>query len=267
MLISLKQLTDFELYSVDGKAGRINDTLFDRKDWSLKYIVDKSSKLLSREIAVSYEAIAEINWQARKVYLRYSQEQIRQSPSVKAKKSLNDPPKAFRRQPVQVFHYDWVMNREETYNNEFTGTQEEAGSAVISDSGDYTNHSGTGGARYVVQDEEYGTPVLQSTDKAIGLKISTKTGDLGVVEDFIVDDSNWLIQFMIIATQKNLRGKRILVAPEAISWINWKQKHITVDLDKEKLAGCPNFNLLFPLVNDSKKMLYEQYECLQFWKE
>lgn len=263
VLISLKGLTKLEIYSLDGKAGRINDSLFDRKDWSIKFIVDKTAKLLGKEIAFSPETIASIDWKEKKTYLKYSQEQIRQSPAINAKALLEPTRKSFRQERIMVFHYDWVMNREDVINKEYIGVPEEAGSAVISDVENY----GSKRTRYVVQDDEYGTPILQSTEKSVGLKISTKSGDLGYVEDFIADDSDWLIRFMIIDAQKQLNGKRVLVAPEAISWISWKQKHLSVDIDKEKLAGCPDFNMMLPLVDDDKSMLFEQYECRRFWKD
>lgn len=266
VLISLKELTKLEIYSLDGKAGRINDSLFDRKDWSVKYIVDKT-KVLGKEIAISPEAITDIDWNNKKLFLKYSNEQIRQSPATNTKKLLEPTRKAFRQERIMIFHYDWVMNREDIINKEYAGAPEEAGSAVISDSGDYTKHNSAERARYVVQDDEHGMPSLQSTEKSVGLKISTKSGALGCVEDFIVDDGDWLIQFMIIDTQKYLNGKRVLVVPEAISWISWKQKHISIDLEKEKLAGCPNFNMMLPLVDADKSMLFEQYECRQFWKD
>jgi len=54
---------------------------------------------------------------------------------------------------------------------------------------------------------------LRSSDEVIGYHIQALDGQIGHVEDFIVDDENWIIRYLVIDTKDILPGKNVLISP------------------------------------------------------
>ncbi len=55
----------------------------------------------------------------------------------------------------------------------------------------------------------------------IGSYIEAKDGDIGHVEDFIIDDTAWAVRYMIVDTVNWLPGKKVLVSPRWIQSMKW----------------------------------------------
>ena len=64
--------------------------------------------------------------------------------------------------------------------------------------------------------EEANDVHLRSANKVTGYRIGATDGDIGHVEDFIIDDETWEIRYMVVDTQNWWPGKKVLVAPQ---WI------------------------------------------------
>ena len=64
--------------------------------------------------------------------------------------------------------------------------------------------------------KERDDPHLRSSRAVTGYHIQATDGDLGHVEDFIVDDHSWTIRYMVLDTTNWWPGKKVLVAPD---WI------------------------------------------------
>ena len=110
-------------------------------------------------------------------------------------------------------------------------------------------------------------PGLKSSENVLGYHISTNNGDLGFVDDFIVSSKTWEIRYMVIDARKGLNGKKILIAPEWIDWISWKKQRVSVSMDKEKIQGCPDFDLSIPIGREYEELLYDHYECKKYWDD
>lgn len=82
-------------------------------------------------------------------------------------------------------------------------------------------------------------PHLRSSAEEVGYRIRATDGDIGHVEDFIVDDQNWAIAEMVVDTRNWLPGKKVLVPPGAITGIDWENGEVSVDLKREELKRAP----------------------------
>jgi len=49
-----------------------------------------------------------------------------------------------------------------------------------------------------------------------GYHIHATDGEIGHVEDFMVDDEIWAIRFLVVATRNWLPGKKVILSPR---WI------------------------------------------------
>lgn len=261
MLVSLHELVGYKMEARDGEIGKISDFLFDQEEWVVRYVADKTASLFGKEVIISSSVIQKADWREQKMKVDLDREQVKQSPKVSGVSSITH-----EQEQRLADHYNWVA-----YSNTFNVA---GGMPITGNTGGGMLNAGPAAAglfgrrkRKITRDSDLDTRELHSSQQVIDFKISTKNGDLGYVEDFIVDERDWSIRFMVIDTRKFMEGKKILVAPESIDWISWRKKHVSVNMEKEKLQGCPNFELSLPLKDEYAKLLYEQYECAHFWEE
>ncbi|MEJ2560932.1 MAG: PRC-barrel domain-containing protein [Anaerolineae bacterium] len=75
-------------------------------------------------------------------------------------------------------------------------------------------------------------PHLRSTREVTGYYIQAEDGQIGHVEDFIVDDDTWIIRYLVINTRNWLPGKKVLVAPQWVDRVSWLGSKVFVDLPR-----------------------------------
>lgn len=65
-------------------------------------------------------------------------------------------------------------------------------------------------------DKEIWNPNLRSTIDVDGHHIQAEDGEIGHVDDFVIEDDTWAIRYLIINTANWWLGKRVLISPR---WI------------------------------------------------
>jgi hypothetical protein len=85
-----------------------------------------------------------------------------------------------------------------------------------------------------------------------GYAIQARDGNLGHVEDFIVDDESWALRYMVVDTHNWWPGKHVLVPPQWIASVRWHQSSVVVDLLRETIKKGAEY--------DSSTLLNQAYE-------
>src|SRR5665811_971895 len=78
-------------------------------------------------------------------------------------------------------------------------------------------------------------PNLRSTHEVSGYNIQAADGEIGHVEDFIIDDETWAIRYLIIDTQNWWPGKKVLVSPQWIERVSWGESKVFLNLSQESI--------------------------------
>jgi hypothetical protein len=112
---------------------------------------------------------------------------------------------------------------------------------------------------------ESGDPHLRSTQEVLGYYIHASDGDLGHVEDFIVDDDNWTIRYMVVDTRNWLPGKKVLVAPEWITEVSWGESKVYVDLTQDAIKDSPEYDPTETVNRLYEERLYDFYGRPKYW--
>ena len=72
---------------------------------------------------------------------------------------------------------------------------------------------------------------LRSCRVVIGHHVHATDGDIGHVEDLLVDDHTWAVRYLIVNTSNWWGGHHVLVAPQWIEDVSWSEATVSVDLD------------------------------------
>ena len=74
-----------------------------------------------------------------------------------------------------------------------------------------------------------------------GYHIQAADGEIGHVEDFIIDDETWAIRYLIIDTRNWWPGKKVLVSPQWIERVSWSESKVFVNLPRETIKQSPEY--------------------------
>jgi sporulation protein YlmC with PRC-barrel domain len=111
-----------------------------------------------------------------------------------------------------------------------------------------------------------GDPHLRSTKEVIGYHIQARDGEIGHVEDFVVNDETWTIHFVVVDTRNWWPGRKVLMAPTWIKQVVWAEGKVEVDLSRGTIEKSPQYDPSIPLDSQYEKELYDYYDCPYYWR-
>jgi hypothetical protein len=115
------------------------------------------------------------------------------------------------------------------------------------------------------REQESSDPHLHSANEVIGYYIEAADGDIGHVEEFIVDDENWAIRYMAVDTRNWWPGKKVLVAPQWIERASWQDSRVYVNLARNDIQEAPAYDLSEPPSREYEATLHRHYKRSPYW--
>lgn len=69
-------------------------------------------------------------------------------------------------------------------------------------------------------------PALRSIAEVTGYLVHAKDGDIGQVEDFLVEDDDWSIHYLVVDAGSSWRGNKVLISPIAVLSIQLANREV-----------------------------------------
>jgi hypothetical protein len=243
MLRSLKELLNYQLLAKDGQIGKAQNFLFSDEDWRVRYlVVDTGPWILGRKVLVSLFALGQPVWASEIFPVQLTREQVKNSPDV-------DLAKPVSRKHEERLHqyYNWPM---------YWGLN----TAIPSPP---THISPKVFVGHEKEDETH----LRSAKELFGYQMNAMDGEVGEVMDFIVEDDDWQIQYMVVdASNLTNSDKQVLVALEWVDRIDVARKELFVELDLESIELSPDFDPNNPINRQYEEVLYDYYGRPKYWQ-
>jgi len=245
MLNKAKTLKGYKLDSIDGEIGKVKEFYFDDLHWTIRYLIaDTGGWLSGRQVLISPYALLSANNAKQNIAVNLTKMQIEDSPSLNSDKPVS-------RQFEQAYYgyYGWPM---------------------------YWNGPNMWGIYpYIIRDrekwkqpiqvEEVWDPNLRSTHEVTGYNIQAEDGEIGHIEDFIIDDETWAIRYLIIDTQNWWPGKKVLVSPKWTDRVDWSLSKVFVNLSREEIKQSPEYTEMSLLTRDYESALHRHYNRKGYW--
>jgi hypothetical protein len=95
--------------------------------------------------------------------------------------------------------------------------------------------------------------------------VEASDGEIGHVEDYLIDDQTWAIRYLIVDTKDWLPGKRVLISPNWIERVSWSEKQVVVDLTRDAIGQAPEYADVPPLTRDQEIALHRHYGRPGYW--
>ncbi len=240
MLRTTNSLIGHSIHATDGDLGKVTEFFFDDVTWRIRYMVVETGGWLSgRKVLISPIAMKKPDWDSKILPVALTREQVRKSPDIDTKKTVS------RQHELELAgHYNWPSFWGELYTGfPFIPAQEETPKAE---------------EEKAVQNKK-GDPHLRSTRQVAGYRFHATDGQIGSVDNYIVDDEKWVIRYLVADISPWLPGRKILVSPNWIERVEWDTSEVFVNLTREAVRKSPEFNPLQPVSPDYERTLYNHY--------
>jgi uncharacterized protein YrrD len=224
-------LKGYALHARDGDIGKLEEIYFDDKRWVVRYFVVRTgSWLLGRHVLIVPSVITGVDEEQECLQVDLAKEQIKHAPPVDTVLPVS------RHYEKEYYrYYGW-----EPYWNDFWPSP-------------YVMPSPEG------EPEAPEHPHLRSSHEIRGYAIHARDGDIGYVDDFIVEDPGWLVRYLVVDTGKWLPGKRVLIAPTWIGQVDWSRQEVTVEQDRDAIEAAPPYDPAQVISHEYQVALYEHY--------
>jgi hypothetical protein len=92
------------------------------------------------------------------------------------------------------------------------------------------------------QEQENNDLHLRSVKTVTGYHIHASDGEIGHVADFLLEDADWGIHYLVIDTRNWWPGKKVLVSPRSIKGIDWTKKLVSLNAARQRVKDSPAYD-------------------------
>ncbi len=226
---NISSLIGYSLGATDGEIGKVDEFYFDDKNWSIRYlIVETGSWLNGRKVLIAPQSVKSTDSDAKEFFVNLSKELIKTSPDIDTDKPVSS------QQEISLYgHYAW--DRYGGGGFYAGGSAPFLNTPLIIDEKVFKEADNN-------DDRKDDDLHLRSTNALTGYHIHATDGDIGHVNDFIIDDKTWEVLYFVIDTHNWFGGKKVLVNVKHITDIQWENSKIILDISMEGVKECEVFD-------------------------
>jgi len=248
MLLAASALKGYAIDATDGRIGTVSDFLFDDKTWKLRWlVVDVGSWLVGRTVLIHPSAIAGADHERHALVVALTKAKVEASPATREDEPVS-------RQIEFNLHSYYGWDPLWAGNSYFGGGA--MASPLLSPSMAPPLFGEAAGIGAGVNE---GNPHLRSIAAVTGYHIHAGDGDIGHVEDFLVDDADWQVQYLIVDTRNWWPGKQVLLSPHAVQDISYLDRRIRLTVSREQVRASPPWDAAAAIERSYQKQLHTHY--------
>ena len=223
MLLSARELTGYTVLARDGRLGTIEDFHFNSRDWVIQYVIVNSLDWpIGRWLLMPPSAVERTDLEASVLLVKVTKGDIKKSSRV----DTNDP--VSRQQEIGSAH----CHKRFTYWDRITGSEGPDSTPVGVQAGKTSESDEVSSAK----------PKPQSAEEILGFRILARDGEVGRLEDLIVESETWAVNYLLVTTRNSPPGGRALLAPCWITCVARDTFEIRVDLKRDTIRNSPEFS-------------------------
>jgi hypothetical protein len=77
--------------------------------------------------------------------------------------------------------------------------------------------------------------MLHKMTKLRGLHLHATDGEIGHVDDFLIDENGWSVRYLVVDTSNWIGGRSVLVSPTVVTSVDWGADRIQVSLTRGQI--------------------------------
>lgn len=107
--------------------------------------------------------------------------------------------------------------------------------------------------------------MLRSLGDMRGYTIRTTDDTLGKVKDFLFDERDWVVRYMVADTTRWLPGRTVLIPWQAFEGADGMQREFAVRLSRQQVEDSPALAEGETISREHETMLHRHYDYAPYW--
>jgi uncharacterized protein YrrD len=245
MLDKAKTLKGYKLHTLDGEIGKVEEFYFDDQYWTIRYLVANTGNWLQgTQVLISPYALAAVSREKKYIAIDLTKKQIEDSPSLNSDEPVS---RHYELGYYKYYGYPMYWGGPNMWGKD---------THIVRDREQWT---------YPAQSGKAWNPHLRSTRDVSGHQVQATDGEIGHVDDFVVDDDTWAIRYLVIDTRNWRAGKKVLISPLWIKRVSWKEEKVFVNVLRETIQQAPEYSEEALLTRDYETRLHGHYNRPGYW--
>jgi sporulation protein YlmC with PRC-barrel domain len=237
MLMSFQDLRGYGIHATDGDIGSVRDVYFDEATSAIRYlVVDTGSWLPGRRVLLAPAAAGAVDHAGQAITTALTRRQVEDSPAAET-----DQPVSRQHEEALYRHYGWdpYWDGAMAYGVApyWGGMGLAAVPPVVAENPaerDLAEREAAGGER--------GDPRLRIAHEVVGYYVAASDGDIGHVEDLLIEADRWAVRQLVIDTRNWLPGTKVVVGPDRLRSVDWTDRHIVLDMTRAEVKASPEYD-------------------------
>jgi sporulation protein YlmC with PRC-barrel domain len=260
-LHSVKDLQDYAIGATDGDMGTVQDLYSDDESWTARYlVVDTGGWLAGRRVLIPPHAIQRIDAAGKRVITSLTKQQVKDSPGIDANRPVSRP---YEMQLYGYYGYPYYWAGPYRWGPMPLGYGSAAPYPAPA-AGEPRPSAAM--EELAAREHEQADPHLRSVVDVRGHGIQATDGELGHVEDMLVEEDSLAIRYLIVDPINWWPGKHVLVATEWIKAVNWDESTVEVTISKDAIRNAPEFDPAVPIDRDYENRYLHHFGRSGYWE-
>jgi hypothetical protein len=236
MLREFRTIQGRGLSTFDGTTGTAREFYFDDEHWTLRYLVaDTGSWLKKHSVLVEANRLGKPDGRRAVISVRLSREELNRDASLDARKPVSQ-------------QYEMQRSRRNAWSP-YRSIASAAGWGVVAPPGPATDLSGS----------ERDPHLRSSAEIQSGYSILAEDGRVGLVRDFIINDDDWRIPYLVVRRNTFPFGKNVLLPTHRVEGISFRRAGIFVNLARFAIKEAPVYRASKPITSRVEQRLQKHY--------
>lgn len=231
MLWHASAINGYAIEASDGDIGTVSDFLFDDASWLVCWlVVDTGNWLSGRKVLLPPSVLGRLYAKDRVFAVKLTKQQIKDSPEIDTDRPVS------RQMETSVYdYYGW---------SPYWGTGFYMGGFGYVPAAMAGPPSGSRQREEEIADAQRkrDDPHLRSIEAVTGYHIHAGDGEIGHVEDFLIEDADSSIRYLVVDTRNWWPGKKVLISPSSAAEIDWTDKLVNLNVDRQQVKDSPAYD-------------------------
>ncbi len=107
--------------------------------------------------------------------------------------------------------------------------------------------------------------MLRSLKQIKGYTIGAQDGDIGECSDFLFDDRDWTVRYIVADTRKWLPGRKVLISPISVGEADASSRTLSVGLTRDQIKDAPPLDEDAPVSRQYEIAFNKYYDWGGYW--
>jgi sporulation protein YlmC with PRC-barrel domain len=241
MIRTQSEISGYAIHATDGLVGTVSDFLFEDTTWLVRWLViDTGDWLRGRNVLLPLSALAHVNHIGHQFNVKLTRQQVKDCPNIETDQPVS------RQQETSLYdYYGW---------SPYWGGGANMGMLDYMGLGGYWGYVGGPMApppspELLLREREIDAaersksdPTLRSIKEVIGYHIDANDGEIGHVNDILVEDTDWSIHYLVVDTKNWWPGKKVLISPLSVREIRWTDRMVSLGVNRQMVKESPAYD-------------------------